>query len=434
MSVFGVLSVSVLVVLVCGVHQTSATVVPQRALYVDLPRQERSIIGKPPKVKAVERVVPATFKSTQEEVRKLSARVLALESRAAKISGLVDNNEYQTTQILSLDYRNRESAGKIAALEKTVRDVDEEVAGLKNARSDLYKKNEEFKTKCKDLADIVNEMGNSITSKLAKVDELSRTCKTLDEKITVVENTTRTLGERITQLEVTRRNEQKKFVDNRNEADGEKFRMLESRAKNLERHTDKSKNTNRNVQEKSQSLKKTFDGDVVDRSTEEVDDKLVYPYDEDTPTESTRNVLDEQVEMLSDTERNSQPVSIDKEVALTDKDVVLFENIPEVAGESVADLQNLVVHGILDYALGLDLKLKDVAEVARVDAGAAVPRRAVAVRFVDDSTTLAVVQKMAEMTEATVVRMLIKYMQLNDLRSGHIDLRFGNIDSTPHKR
>lgn len=79
------------------------------------------------------------------------------------------------------------------------------------------------------------------------MDELSRTCKTVDEKITAVKDTTRTLGERITQLEVTRRDEQKKFVNKRNEADGEKVRMLESRAKKLERQTDKLKNTNRNV-------------------------------------------------------------------------------------------------------------------------------------------------------------------------------------------
>lgn len=480
MSVFGVLSVSVLVVLVCGVHRTSTTVVPQRALYVDLPRQERAYIGKPPKKRAVESVAPATFKSLQEEIRKLSARVLKLESRAVtqdvKISGLVGNNENLTAQILSLDYRNRESAGKIAALEKTVRAVVEEVAGSKNARSDLYKKNEELKTKCRNLADIVKEMGNSNRSELAKVDELSRTCKTVDEKITAVEDTTRTLGERITQLEVTRGSKQNKIVDNTNEADVEKSTMLESRAKNLERQADKLKNTNRNVQERSKALKKTFEGGSVNRSPEEVDDKLVYPNDEDvpsettsnvldqevkgfknvdrsrkelddeivypneedTPSESTRKVLDKQAEVFSDSDRSSRPVIIDKEAVLSDRDVVLFENIPEVAGETDADLENLVVHGVLGYALGLDLTLKDVAEVARVsnggDSGAAVPRRAVAVRFVDDSTTLAVVQKMAEMTEATVVRMLIRYMQLNDLRSGSIDLRFGGIDSTPHKR
>lgn len=97
-------------------------------------------------------------------------------------------------------------------------------------------------------------------------------------------------------MEVTRRNEQKKFVDNRNEADGEKVRMLESRAKKLERQTDKLKNTNRNVQERSKALKKTFDGGIVNRSPEEVDDKLVYPDDEDVPSETTRNVLDEEVE------------------------------------------------------------------------------------------------------------------------------------------
>lgn len=464
MSVFGMLSVSVLVVLVCGVHQTSTTVVPQRTLYVDLPRQERATNGK------LERVVPAT----QEEVRMLSARLVALESRAVaqdvQISYLVGNNENLTAQILSLDYRNRESTGKIAALEKTVRAVDEEVDVLKKARSDLYKKNEELKTKCRDLSDIVNEMGNLNRSELAKVDELSRTCKTVDEKITAVEDTTRTLGERITQLEVTRGNKQNKFVelDNTNEAHSEKLRMVESKAKNLERQTDKLKNTNRNVQEMSEALKKTFDGGIVNRSTEEVDDKFVYPNDEDvpsettrsaldevvesvdgsreklddknvfpnkedTPSESTRNVLDEQAEVFSDPERTSQPVSIDKEAVLSDRNVVLFENIPKVAREGDADLKNLVVHGILNYALGLNLTLKDVVEVAWVHAGAAVPRRAVAVRFVDDSTTLAVVQKMAEMTEATVVRMLIRYMQLKDFRSEFFDLRFGNFDSTPHK-
>lgn len=165
MSVFGVLSVSVLVVLVSGDHQTSTTVVPQRA-------QERA-------PRKLERVVPAT----QEEVRKLSARVLALD---VKISGLVDNNENLIAQILSLDYRNRESAGKIAALEKTVRAKDEEVAVLNIARSDLYKKNKELKTKYRKLADIVMGMGNSNISELAKVDELSRTYKTVDKKIIAV--------------------------------------------------------------------------------------------------------------------------------------------------------------------------------------------------------------------------------------------------------
>lgn len=216
-------------------------------------------------------------------------------------------------------------------------------------------------------------------------------------------------------------------------------------------------------------MKKTFDGGIVNRSPEEVDDKLIYPDDEDVPSETTRNVLDEEVENLdgsrvevddkkvlpneedtpsestrnildkqskvfSDSERTSQSLSFDKEAVLSNRDVVIFENIPEEAHESDAELENLVVHGILNYALGLDFTHEDIAGVARLDKGAAASTRAVAVTFVDDSTTLAVVQKMAEVTEATVLRMLIRYMQLKDFHNQPIDDKFGEFDSTPHKR
>lgn len=150
----------------------------------------------------------------------------------------------------------------------------------------------------------------------------------------------------------------------------------------------------------------------------------MLPNEEDTPSESTRNILDKQSKVFSDSERTSQSLSIDKEAVLSDRDVVIVENVPEEARESDAELENLVVHGILIYALGLDFTHKDVAEVARLEAGAGASTRAVAVTFVDDSTTLAVVQKMAVVTEATVLRMLIRYMQLKDFRSEPIDDHF----------